>query len=337
MALANGTTRANVDALRKAAKILGVEAPKVRSAKADQELLGSIRIEVAKRLKPLSVDDHVKCGLCDEVATDDTPFCPFCGDEGSAEPTAVEASVAAIDPESVGISHTPVPTAPNVELATQALERNLADRLMRIMELKRSTVGMTYEIGVECREIRDQKLFTVRGYTSFKQFAEKELPFTRESALNLIAIVEKHTKEDYEKIGYSKLRLIGAVSESDAKAELMEAARNGASAKELAGRAGKTVAPAAPPKKPAPVPEAGEKITLLGTIGARAKMVKFHDADKGGEVIESAGTFKNHLPKVYGEIEIAGGVFVQIGLRISAEKELEGLTVRFVRAVDAAE
>jgi hypothetical protein len=336
MALANGTTRANVDALRKAAKILGVEAPKVRSAKADQELLGSIRIEVAKRLKTLSVDDHVKCGLCDEVATDDTPFCPFCGDEGSAEPS-VEQAEATIDQESVGISHTPVPTAPNVELATQALERNLADRLMRIMELKRSTVGMTYEIGVECREIRDQKLYAARGYTSFKQFAEKELPFTRESAHQLIAIVEKHTKEDYEKIGYSKLRLIGAVSESEVKAELMEAARNGASGKELASKAGKTVAPAAPPKKPAPVPEAGEKITLLGTIGARAKMVKFHDADKGGEVIESAGTFKNHLPKVYGEIEIAGGVFVQIGLRISAEKELEGLTVRFVRAVDAAE
>lgn len=343
--LADKKTRANPDAMRRAAKELGVEIPKTRGEKATQELLGNLRVEIEKRLAEMPVDDHVKCVVCDEVALAKPTFCPFCGDEGGdpvvgevvedeeeeADPDAEEAD------ESVGIAKTPVPKSASVEVANAALEKDLETRLQRIRDLKQSVVGMSYDIGLECQKIRDLQLFKARGYTSFKSFAEKELPFTRESALQLVAIVEKHTREDYDQIGYAKLRVIAAVSDGDTKAELMSAARGGATTKQIAARASGATAPTAATKKPAPPEEKGEKITLIGKIGARNQVVKFHDADSEGELIEAAGVFKSHTASAYGELEVADGVFLRVGLRVNDKKELEGLTVRFVRAADAAE
>jgi uncharacterized OB-fold protein len=330
MVLADGKTRANPEVMRKAAKVLGVKLPSVRGAKSDQELLGNLRLEVSKRVAKLDVGDHVKCGVCGEVATDDTPYCPFCGDEGTTEEAAAAATGAAIVPAAVGvgIAKTPVPTA-NVEVATVVLAQDLDALLEKIRELKHAQVSMSYEIGVLCREIRDKQLYKAREYKSFSAFAAKELPFARESALSLIAIVEKHTKEDYDRIGYAKLRVILAVNDDAAKTELLSAAREGATTKQLTERAARA---STPPKRlsSGPEKEKGEKITLLGRIGARNQVVRFHDL-KTQEVIESVGTFKNVSADVYGELEIADGVFVQIGLRVSDEKELKGLTVRFVR------
>src|SRR4029077_18322583 len=96
LTLADGKTKANVDAMRRAAKQLGVEIPKARGAKPDLELLGGLRIEGAKRLAGLPVDDHVKCVVCDEIATDDTTFCPYCGDEGGDSPEAAAATAAVV-------------------------------------------------------------------------------------------------------------------------------------------------------------------------------------------------------------------------------------------------
>jgi len=218
-------------------------------------------------------------------------------------------------------------------------ERSLAARLARIQELKRNAIWMSYDIGLECKEIRDRKLYTARGFSSFKQFAEAELPFTRESALQLITIVEKHTRQEYAEIGYSKLRVIAAVNDPQLKEELVEAARNKATANELKERVTRaTIAPTAGGKKSTAAPEPGEKITLLGKVGARAQVMKFHDAKKGGELLDLAGTFKSYTDSAYGELEIGDGVFIRIGLRVNeTSKQLEALTVRFVRGAEAAE
>lgn len=328
MILADGKTRANGDAMRKAAKVLGVKIPTTRGSKSDQELLGNLRVEISKRLSKLAIDDHVKCVVCGEVATDHTEYCPFCGDEGGDV-------VAEVVAPGVGISKTPVPSAPNVDLATKALEQELDSHLAKIVELKQKGVELSYDIGLECREIRDRQLYKARGHASFKQFAESELPFTRESALQLVSIVDKHSREDYARIGYAKLRIISAVTDSAVKNELMSAARRGnTTVKEIAERAARaTQVPSR--KTKAPPAEQGEKITLIGKIGARSHVVKFIDF-KTGEVVDSAGTFKDFLPDAYGDIEVADGVFVRIGLRVNG-KNLEGLTARFVRAADESE
>lgn len=331
--------------MRNAAKLLGVEAPKMRGGRADQELLGLLRVEVNRRLATLPIDDHVQCVRCGELATDDTPFCPFCGDEGNPEGAAaevVEQVVAQVPEEaSVGIAEAPVQApAANVDAANLAREADLTKRLNRIMELKRSAVGMSYDIGQECREIRDQQLYKARGYASFKQFAEAELPFTRESALQLISIVEKYSRDDYEKIGYAKLRVISAVTGAEQKVELLDQARKGATTRELTERAKRgSVAPPAASSgaKKAPPAETSDKITLLLRVGSRAQVMKFHDASKGGETLESAGLVKGLVSTAYGELEIADGVVVRIGLRVDKQNNLNGLTFKLVRAADDAE
>lgn len=374
--------------MRKAAARLGVAAPQTRGAKADAELLGALRLEIGKRLAKITEDDHVKCVVCDEVATEDTEFCPYCGDEGSNSETEalqiassktsedddaddeVEASSDEDDEdandesdedesdeedddegdedenegdegdeaagegeeESVGIAEGAV-VAKDVGAGLKNLKSALDASLARISELKRNCVGMSYDIGLECRGIRDQQLFKARGYSSFKAFAEKELPFTRESALQLITIVEKHSRDDYAKIGYAKLRMISAVSDSAAKTELIAAARGGASTREI-----KDAAAAAGGKKKssaaatAPAAEKGERITLLGKIGGK-KVVRFQNTETG-EVIKLVGKFqtKDFTPAAHAELEISDGVFLRVGLRLGANNELEGLTVRFVRA-----
>jgi hypothetical protein len=329
LVLADGKTRANGDAMRRAAKHLGVTVPKTRSASSDAELLGALRMEISKRLAKLAETDHVVCARCKEIATDDTEFCPYCGDEGEdSKAEIVEASPVGIS----RASQAPVP---------QRAEEALDERLRRIVELKKSAVGLSYDIGIELKAIRDQQLFRARGYQDFKSFAVKELPFTRESAQQLIRIVEQHSREEYTTIGYAKLREIAAVTEPTAKAQLVEEARKGATVGQIKERAASLTGKVAPAttssgSRPAPSPEKGEKITLLGKVGARSQVLKFHNVETG-EVLDHAGVFKTYMPNSYGELEIADGVFLRVGLRTSADNKLEGLTVRFVRSEEDAE
>ena len=165
------------------------------------------------------------------------------------------------------------------------------------------------------------------------------MPFTRESALELIRIVEKHQREDFEQIGYSKMRLIASEADTEVKAELIEAAKKGATTRELREMTDKAPAPPAKSKAKAaaaaPAPDKGERITLLGKINSRKQIVQFHNSETG-EVIGNAGMFtkKSFVPSAYGELEVSDGVFLRIGLRVSANQELTGFTVRFVRPAD---
>ena len=370
--LANGKTKANVAKMREAAELLGVDVPTTRGPKADQELLGNLRVEVGKRLAELDIQEHIGCEKCGEVATSHTDFCPYCGDAGQEvgvppapaevdepdeetpdesdddageesdkpedepeEESDEEESDEDSDEPSVGIAAKAAPLAKNVNTAMVAQALELDQKVAEIVELRKSAVGLTYDIGLVCKDIRDRQLFKARGYKSFTKFAETELPFTRESALQMVAIVEKHNRGEFEKIGYAKMRLIAAVNDNGLKEELMEAAKKGAPTREIAARANGSSLPV--PKKTeraTPAPEKGERITLLGKIGAKSQVVKFRSAD--GSSCPAAGTFnaKSLVSNAYGELEISDGVFIHVGLRLSAQNELVGLTVRFVRSAD---
>jgi len=366
MLLEDKKTKANPAVMRRAAKVLGINAPKATGAAADQELLGKLRLEIAKRTATLTQEQMFECVECKEISTDDTEFCPFCGDEGvsseaaniaevvngvpanarqatsipppkkSSKPAAAEAVEAEVVAPSkrrgVGITRTPVPVAVDVDARLAEFEEKLEAVLQRLDVLKNSAVGMSYDVGLELKKIRDEQLFKARGYTTFKDFALNELPMKRESALHLCSIVDTWSREDYLQMGYSKIRLITAITDPVVKEELIAAAKGGATRAQLTERAARGSNP--PASKPAV--EKGEKITLLGKIGARKQAVKFHDAATG-EVLDHAGTFKNFKPEIYGELEISDGVFVRFGLRVNGSNQLEGLTVKFVRAGDGAE
>lgn len=241
--------------------------------------------------------------------------------------------------ESVGISPSGGAIVKNVDAALTEQSQELDAAIARIVKAKREFVGLHYSVGVELRGIRDKQLFKARGYSSFKAFAEKELPIARESALQLIALVEKYSREDYDQIGYTKLRTLSAVTDTVAKEEILEAARKGASTSEVKRKVEeqkvKLAASGGKAAKEKAAPEKGPRITLLGSIGARAQIVRFNDADTG-EQVDSVGVFSAKALKknVYGEFEISDGVYVRIGIRVTAKNELEGLTLRFVRASD---
>jgi endogenous inhibitor of DNA gyrase (YacG/DUF329 family) len=82
---------ASADALRAGLKKLGVSSDEMPMG----ELLGAMRLRLAEVIgeRRLTDDSLLKCPACGEASTDDTEFCPFCGDLGedtSAETVAVE-------------------------------------------------------------------------------------------------------------------------------------------------------------------------------------------------------------------------------------------------------
>jgi hypothetical protein len=70
-------------AMAKAAGLLGVAIPVGEHA--DAELLGALRMKIQRLLKDIPKDDHLVCTQCDEFSTEATPFCPFCGDDGTSD------------------------------------------------------------------------------------------------------------------------------------------------------------------------------------------------------------------------------------------------------------
>lgn len=398
--LANGKTKANLDALRKAASELGIDPPKARGGKADQDLMQMVRDALVSEIKNADTDIAVQCVECDEVAIDAMPYCPFCGfegdisdnnpnegtpaapvvakpepdedepedsgdDESDAEESDDEgdesddedseddgdepdeesddeseedesAEEAAAKPEqkpTVGIATKGAAIAKDVPAALAAQADELDTKLRRIDELNRGAHALSYDIGAVCREIRDKQLYRGRGYTSFTQFAAAELPFKRESALRLVSMVEKYTREEYEEIGYSKLRLIGAVDDNiELKEELIAEVRAGANTRQLAEKIKGAAAPEVDVRPPqtAPEKEKADKITLIGRIGGRKQIAHFYD--KAGGSLPTLGTVKLDRPDGYAELEVSEGVFLRVSLKLNKASELTGVAVQFVRA-----
>lgn len=383
---------------------MGVDVPNMRGGKADQDLLASLRLEVAKRLAVEEPADHLRCDACKEISTNATAFCPFCGDAGQDNAPAPDegddddevevvdesddddtdtaddsdddesddaSDAGGSDDESdddagdsdsdsdsdeeeddgdakpqeapaVGIAAKGAKLAKNVDAGMAAVAKELDEAIARIEALKRSTYGITYDLGLELRSIRDKQLFKARGYGSFKKFADKELPITRETALTLVTIVEKNSREDYEQVGFSKLRALAPVNDVETREKLLAKARKGATRAELteevAEASGKPrkVKEAKAAASAAPSPEKAEKITLLAKVGAKRQVLRLRDA-ASGDVINAAGGFqaKGLNPNVYGETELSEGLFLRVGMKLNDKNEMEAFTVRFVRAKSA--
>lgn len=329
LALANGFPP-DLDAMKRAAVVLKVPAPAGNGEAPMRELLGALRLEMKKRLKPVPKGDQLVCQQCGERSTDDTDFCPFCGDQGVADDEAL--------PEQ-GISSAPVlEPERDVEGALSNLAGELDDRLARLSELKLGLVDSTYDMGVLVKEIHDRQLYKAKGYDNFKQFAEKELPFSRQTAYQLVQITEKFDKKTYLEVGFRKLKTIASIDDSAERDRALSQAKSGVSARALEGDTasnGKRPARTAGPtergktRAAAPPPEDG-KVTLLGKLDGKAREVQFKSVKSGGP-LQSAGKVTMVVADAYGEIEIAHDVFLRIGLRVSG-KDLVGLSAELVRA-----
>ena len=336
LALASGKAP-DFDIMKKAAEVHGLKAPAGTGETATRELLGMLRTRMAELNEGIEDDQQLQCNVCGERSTEHTEFCPFCGDLGIApdgvEPppaTAVAATISKL-PE--------VAPKRDTQAAMVDLGKTLDAALEELQRLKQSIVDTSYDMGVVIQRIHDQQLFKARGFDSFKQFADSnELSVSRGTAYQLMGLVEKFTREDYQALGYRKLRTIGLLDAGDRKAalddaksgggksvrevdETVRAKRESAEKPRAAG-----VRPGAPPK--------GSKVTVLAKVDAKPRELRFKSA-KSGASLPSAAKVSQLVADAYAEVELEGGVFLRIGLRVSG-KDLVGLSAEFKRNTDLA-
>ena len=85
-----------------------------------------------------------------------------------------------------------MPGSARATLRTPAEAESLKERihqlhsaLARITELRHNLPAHFYELGLELRTIREQKLYEAKGYYSFEAFVDREVPIGKATATKL--------------------------------------------------------------------------------------------------------------------------------------------------------
>ena len=76
-----------------------------------------------------------------------------------------------------------------------------------IHRLKGAVGRGMYEVGVRLARIVDERLWASRGYTSFEQYLEEGVSFSRSTGYKLIRIARQFDAEFAERYGVEKLEL----------------------------------------------------------------------------------------------------------------------------------
>lgn len=336
--LRDGKTPANPVALKKALGVYGVA---FKASATTEELLALVRKHLTKVLAPMKDEDKVKCTqVCNEVSTNDTDFCPYCGDEGSDAETTVEGDDPGAAEAAEAAATTPVAPstkkgAKGAELAPaaagglEAAAKRLDESVERINSLRGDLAKNSYDLGVEIRRIHEEELWKVRGHESFKDFIEGDLDISRSMAYRLIQITQNYDRPTFEKVGSKKLALISGIQDSETRDAALEAAKAGASTAEVQRHkdSGKTK-PAAPASsaKPtaAPAKKAANEITLLTKVGSKPQLVGFRSASSGRAI-------QHHKDDAYAELQIADEVKLRMAPKFDKDNNFLGISVAFVR------
>lgn len=325
--LADGKTPLNVDAAKRALGVYGVAFKADSSA---EDILALLRKTLTKKLKPMKDEEKVKCvAVCGEVATQDTDFCPYCGDEGAEGDDAGAAEAAGAEPPEPKKPETGAPVA-NVSTATglAAATTKLDESIARINQLRSNLAGNSYDLGLELRVIHEEELWKAKGRESFKDFIEKDLEISRSMAYRLIEVTREFDRATFESVGSRKLALIGGIQDAEARDAALEAAKAGASTRDVARQAseakGKSSAPAKEKAAAAAPPKKANEITLLAKVNAKAQLVGFRSASSGRAIA-------HHKDDAYAEFQLSEDVKQRIALKVDKEGNILGLTVAFVR------
>lgn len=304
---------------------LAIYAPGEKLPESLEERLELMRARLTTRIADLDEEHVLMCGDvddpvtgCREVATSDVTFCPFCGDgmeEVVAEPEAPSAIV-------VGSA---------TEAGLDAARTELEEVLARFSALSHDIAGNYYDIGLLFRQIRDRELWKARGHDTFRAFVEKELGVSKTSAYRYMDLTENYDRVTFLEVGAKKLELISGIKNGEERDAALDAARNGSTARELAGPAtgGSREAPArerrdssAPPAK-----KVGNEITLLAKVGAKPTLVPFRGAESGRPL-------KGYKPGAYAEFQLSDEVVLRVMMKEvkGSPGEFEGVNIAFVRA-----
>lgn len=319
--LGDGKTPANPEAMRRALSTYGVEVPEGATP---AELLTLLRKAMTSKLKGLPEIEMVKCdAVCKEVSTQDTDFCPFCGDEGLEEDPALAGAEDVLPEEPV--EEPTRSTASGLQVAVGRLDESVE----RINQLRADLAGNSYDLGVELRKIHEEELWKARGHDSFKDFIQKELDISRAMAYRLIDITKQFDRETFEKVGSRKLALIAGIQDADAREAALESAKAGASTRDVEREVNEAKGRKSAPEKErasseVPKKKTGNEITLLAKVGSRPQLVGFRSASSGRPI-------QAHKDDAYAEFNLSEDVKQRIALKKDKEGNIVGVTIAFVR------
>ena len=137
-----------------------------------------------------------------------------------------------------------MPGSARATLRTPAEAESLKDRirrlhsaLARIAEFRRNLSARFYELGLELRTIREQKLYEAKGYYSFEAFVDREVPVGRATAVKLSRVPEVFLEGAATHFGL------------DAVLSALDALEEGAPAHEAAAGPPAPARPAKPPRR----------------------------------------------------------------------------------------
>lgn len=362
--LVDGKTEANPAALLRAAKIFEIEGNERMSP---TELLAAVRAHLAPTIAEANAIDPedppglVSCPACLESGTEETDFCPFCGDEGEGDEDEEGALEAAAEEAPSEPEPEPTPAAkPKRKVkkeTTEAAEtestptevkkpkrkvkaeesdgsvlakaaKSLEEKIAQIKSYQNDIAANSYDLAVVIREIHEQELWKARGHQSFKDFIESDCDISRAMAYRLMELVKQYDRETFLKIGSTKLALVASIDDSATRDAALEAAAAGATTKELArqkeeAKGTKSKETPAKDEKPAKAPKKSNEITLVAKVNGKPVTHPWRS-------MKSARPIKAHKDDAYAEVQISDDVVLRIALKHDGD-ECVGLTTSFVR------
>jgi hypothetical protein len=339
IALDNGRA-ANPAAMRAA---LATYAPGEKIPESDREAYDLLLARVNARVDALKADaiandlpeeTHLLlCGDgdtptdgCRKVCTNDlSDYCPFCGEDFDPAVHGVVAQDAAAEASKVEIV-----TATDAGLDVQRAE--LSEAMNRYRSFAKNVAENCYDIGLTLRDISERELWKAAGADSFKAFVEKELALSKTSAYRYMELTKNYTRETFISVGTKKLEIISGMP-SEERAAALEAAANGASARELAAgaheRTQREDAPARERRETTAPAKGKNDITLIGKVNGKPQVVGFRSGESGRPI-------KTWKPGAYVDHHIADDVVVRILMKEvkGSPGEFEGVTIALIRAED---
>jgi hypothetical protein len=143
-------------------------------------------------------------------------------------PSSVPHSVANDNDRAKKVSTAPLGRGrlPTGSLHTEAREPAGADRIkqqltalvnvqQKLAELKRSANRNFYEIGALLHRVRSERLYEVKGYSSFEAFVERETPLGQQFCAQVVRIHQTFLPEAAHTLGFSRLCAALAVLEEE--------------------------------------------------------------------------------------------------------------------------
>lgn len=222
--------------------------------------------------------------------------------------------------------------------------RTLAECEAAIKSSQTNMVSSGYDMGVAIREVQKRELWKEK-YKNFREWIEG-FGVSPGLAYGLIDLVGKFNREDFVKVGQTKLMIVARADSGDREA-LLNDAKAGTSKRDLQAKAkekknkktkGKETKPETRGRKRAEHsgdrPKDEDKITLLAKVGGRSKAYPFKDKKTGKEI--SAWT-----SDAYCEIKISDDVSMLIGLKTKTNKkadagyDITGFVVSYKRVEQA--